>query len=169
MKCTVCSDTFRPGQKVQRIPRPEVLMVGGKSGQTGVYADPSSEGIAEEIVHYPECCMGFFDPEHNPYIYDLETERMREELRDEVEDEVKEEYRDKLERITGALASGQRLDEQNICCECWSELQDEKPIMCIFCKKDECVMELRRRDGIYRFCMHCQKWWDNTEKEVAAA
>ncbi len=165
MRCPVCSEPIQNGQTVQRIPVPEMVMQGAKSGQLGCYAHSGFQGQTEDIVHYPECCMGFFSPDDNPYIYDQVTETLREELRRELLSEMREEFKDKFQRVQQLAGEGR------VCTECWDELEgEEENPMCIFCKRPETVWQQTAwNGGKVFFCSACQKYWDQDEQELTAA
>jgi hypothetical protein len=64
----------------QRLPPPEKVDVGPKTGILGVYPCEEYEGEADTLVHHPECCAGFWEDLRDPYIQEaLEAEEEDEE------------------------------------------------------------------------------------------
>lgn len=161
MQCPVCRMPIEAGQQVQRMPPPERAHLGQKSGILGVYPDKGFEGVEEDFVHYPHCCMEYFDPEGNPYIYD----QRRDELEENLREEIREEFNEQFEQVKEFLGE----NNWNFCVNCWDSVQEEEPLMCIFCKRHECVMELKKLSGTVYYCMLCQRWWDENEQELRTA
>lgn len=163
-RCVVCQESFQDHEEAQRIPPPEIVARGSKSGALGLYEHNDYKHDGDDVVHFPHCCMAYFNPEDNPRIFDEIQGQLQQELEPQMREEVIEEFREKFEKLLGAAALGQVLPF--MCNKCWG--QDE-PIMCIFCKKDECVGEYRTRNGVFFHCMWCKKWWNSNEEEVVAA
>lgn len=162
--CLVCRKTWREGDEVQQIPRPMIVKRGLKSGVLGLYEHPNHHDTNEDVLHHPDCCYQYFDPEGNPHIYDQLLESVEQDIGKSLRQDLREEMQEKMDRIIGAGARKETLP--NLCKDCWQDLYDEDPLMCIFCKKDECVMELRKRAMTYYFCMQCRKWWDQAENDL---
>jgi DNA-directed RNA polymerase subunit RPC12/RpoP len=162
LKCTHCGRDIPEGGDVQRVPPPEKLLVGLKSGALGLYPHPDHQGEPDETLH-PECCPDFFDPENNPCRMEQLLMEIRESLVEEVREEVREEYREKFE-------SGH---ESRYCVECWEELEaddDQEPgePMCPWCKTPEFVWEKSTPSGVIYCCTRCGKYWNEEEEELAA-
>jgi hypothetical protein len=131
-----------------------------------LYDHEKYKDTEEDIIHYPDCCMGYFDPDNNPYIFDEVAGGMRYEIEEEVRDEIKDEYRSKLEAITGALADGKKLE--TFCQECWDEMGESEDPMCLWCKQTDAVwIKGSSGDSTIYCCTRCQKYWDEKERELS--
>lgn len=162
-RCVVCQESFQDHDEVQRIPAPEMVARGVKSNVLGIYEHHAYKDDGEDVIHFPHCCVQYFDPEDNPRLYDELCARLQEDLEPQIREEIAEEFKERFERVLGAAAMQQTLPR--ICQSCWNE---DEPIMCIFCKQKECVWERRTRENIFYFCSGCGKQWNEYEEEVAA-
>lgn len=172
MRCPVCQKEVLPGQAVQRMPPREIAEVGPKSGRVGLYPHPQHLGDTEAVVH-DTCCIGFFDPESDPEVYDRLMDEAREACEDEIREEVRQEFKDKFDMVSSMIAEG----DHEFCVNCWEELADEEmapeeppeETMCLWCKKTDQVWERPTPEGRVYCCVRCGKYWDEDEEELAAA
>ena len=172
MRCHLCQKDILPTQGAQRIPPAEMALLGGKSGVVGLYPHPSYQGEEEVVVHLEQCAHQFFDPIDNPRLYDDAMEQLRqevvEELREDLEKEVRKEFLEKFEEVKRMS----REDDHEFCVECWEELADPDPdeeLMCLWCKRVDCVWTKVSHGRTVYYCETCRKYWNEEEEEVVAA
>jgi hypothetical protein len=163
MKCAYCEENILEGTAVQRIPPPEQLLAGHKSGALGLYPHPEHQGEEEDVLH-PTCCSSYFDPEVNPYVQEQIIMDVRAEVEDEVREEIREEFREKF----------RTKNPTRYCVECWEELEESGLLqepgepMCPWCKTHDNVWERTVEDNTVYCCTQCGKYWDENEEELAA-
>jgi Zn finger protein HypA/HybF involved in hydrogenase expression len=175
MRCTYCRKDILPTQEAQRLPPPELVLVGPKSGLVGLYPHPQYQGEEEAVIHHPHCCMPWFDPGDNPRIFDRLQDELREKIVKDVQDEIREEFQDRIERVWVMIGEG----NLNFCGHCLEELEEEpegpefeeppgEPD-CLFCKSNTYVWEKTTPEGVIYHCGQCRKYWNEEEEELAAA
>lgn len=120
MHCPVCAGEILLGEEVQVIPAPMLLLLGPKSGQPGLYPNPQWSQDDRYEVHYPRCCIGFFSPDENPFIFDQITENMRHDLEAEIREELEERYQAMFDDVIMKVNEGKK----EFCQECWAELEE---------------------------------------------
>ncbi len=151
MRCYLCDKPLLLGEEVQRLPRPDKVQIGEKSGQLGVYPSPDYQEDEQEIIIHSKCCPAFFDPESNPHLYDEYAEKIREAVTHDVYSEVEDHF-------------------QNHCTKCGDPLEDvqepENP-NCLWCKTNVRVWTMNLRDtGIIYRCDICNHYWNEFEEEL---
>lgn len=120
MKCSVCRDDILEGHRVQVIPPARFVKRGPRTGALVLYEDPMDAQVEDDFVHYPECCVEFFNPDLGSTIHDQLFEEARELLEETIREEIEDEFQKKFDEIVAKLDCG----DLNFCQECWDDLED---------------------------------------------
>ncbi len=152
MKCYSCNKALLLNEEVQRLPRPDIVAQGGKSGVPGLYPHPDFSEDEGEVVIHSKCAPAFFDPESNPLLFDEYAARIREAVTHDIYAEAEDHF-------------------QNHCTKCGDILDDEELYAeeppCLWCKTSIPVWsKTSPRHGLVYYCGQCQRCWNEFEEEV---
>jgi len=163
-KCASCHQEFREEDEVQRVPPLEKVRRGQKSGELGVY--PSTDKVHpddQDLLHNKHGCYEkFFSPMDNPFLYDAISNRVYIEREDQIREEVQEEMMNRFDEVKEMISER----KFNFCVDCWADLEEDEPPVCLWCKSPDYVWMHQRRQGMMFCCTRCNKYWNDQEEEM---